>query len=47
MNRHMMLLLVVMAITMACYNACDYRYYRERCVTAVAAVMTCFVGFRL
>lgn len=46
MNRHMMLLLVVMAITMACYNACDYRYYRERCVTAVAAVMTCFVGFR-
>lgn len=46
MNKHMVIMLVIMAITMACYDACDYRYYRRNCIALVTAIMTCFSGFR-
>lgn len=46
MNKHMAVLLVIMAITLACYNTCDYRYYRKNCVALVTVIMTCFSGFR-
>ena len=46
MNKHMMVLLVIMAITLVCYRACDYRYYRRNCIAAVTVIMTCFTGFR-
>lgn len=46
MNKHMVILLVIMAITFACYNACDSRYYRRNCIALVTAIMTCFTGLR-
>lgn len=46
MNKHMAVLLVIMGITLVCYNACDYRYYRKNCIAAVTAIMTCFTGLR-
>lgn len=46
MNKHMVLLLVIMGITLYYFNSCDYRHYRKRCVAVVTAIMTCFTGLR-
>lgn len=46
MNKHMVVLLVIMAITLVFYNTCDYRDYRRLCIFSVTAILTCFSGFR-
>lgn len=46
MDKHMLVLLVIMAITLYYSRAMDYLSYRKTCISMVTVIMTCFSGFR-